>query len=43
MGFQKRVNMSVEVKADDVTRVHLDLLSEPGSLPSGTGTDSPAR
>jgi serine/threonine protein kinase len=41
--LQKQVNMHVEVKANDVTYVTLDLLSNSSSVSSGTGTDSPAR
>jgi serine/threonine protein kinase len=41
--LKKQVNMHVEVKADDVTYVSLDLLSDSNSVSSGMGTDSPAQ
>jgi len=41
--INKQVSMRVEVKADDVTYVQLDLRSDAGPLPSRAGSDSPAR
>jgi len=41
--LDKQVNMRVEVKADDVTYVTLDLLSDSSSVSSGMGADSPAQ